>query len=94
MHDKRKKAKELIRMDAKKDGCENFEASMARLETIVGRLESAELPLDEMVALYEEGMALVKGCGARLDEAEMRILMISGKDGVIEKKDVTREICG
>jgi exodeoxyribonuclease VII small subunit len=51
----------------------SFEAALARLEAIVARLEAGNLPLDEAVALYEEGMRLVTLCGQRLDAAELRV---------------------
>ncbi|NCO58662.1 MAG: exodeoxyribonuclease VII small subunit [Nitrospirae bacterium CG18_big_fil_WC_8_21_14_2_50_70_55] len=52
---------------------ESFEKSLTRLEAIVARLERGELPLEESLTLYEEGVALVKGCTHRLDEAERRV---------------------
>jgi exodeoxyribonuclease VII small subunit len=51
----------------------SFEAALTRLEAIVARLEAGNLPLDEAVALYEEGMRLVTLCGQRLDAAELRV---------------------
>jgi len=52
---------------------ETFEKSLARLESIVSRLEGGELPLEESLALFEEGIGLVKRCSQRLDEAERRV---------------------
>ena len=43
---------------------------MNRLEQIVLQLESGKVTLDESLSLYEEGIALVKLCSGRLDEAE------------------------
>jgi exodeoxyribonuclease VII small subunit len=53
-----------------------FEAALKRLEEIVQRLERGELPLEESLALYEEGIRLSRVCHARLDEAEGRIELI------------------
>ena len=50
-----------------------FEASLERLEEIVRRLEEGDLPLDESLRLFEEGVGLTRACAARLDEAERRI---------------------
>jgi exodeoxyribonuclease VII small subunit len=54
-----------------------FEAAFARLEEIVGKLEAGDLPLDEALALFEEGQRLAAYCGAKLDEAELRVQKLS-----------------
>lgn len=54
-----------------------FEEAMAKLTEIVGKLESGEGSLAEMIALYERGMALIKECGARLDAYEARITKLA-----------------
>ena len=59
-----------------------FEASLERLEEIVRRLEEGDLPLDESLRLFEEGVGLSRACAARLDEAERRIEVLGrGADG-------------
>ena len=50
-----------------------FEAALKRLEEIVQRLEKGELPLEDSLSLYEEGIRLSRLCHTRLDEAEGRI---------------------
>ncbi len=50
-----------------------FEAAMARLEEIVRQLESGRAPLDESIKLYEEGVALVRLCSGRLEDAKQKI---------------------
>ena len=45
----------------------NFEQAMKRLEEIVEQMESGDLPLEELIVRYEEGMKLVKVCQAQLD---------------------------
>jgi exodeoxyribonuclease VII small subunit len=50
-----------------------FEASLNQLETIVRKLESGELPLEESLKLFEKGVALSRECRERLNEAERRI---------------------
>ena len=47
----------------------DFEQSMARLEEIVGLLERGDAPLDEAMALFEEGAKLMRECTKRLDQA-------------------------
>ncbi|MEY2538739.1 MAG: exodeoxyribonuclease small subunit [Verrucomicrobiota bacterium] len=55
----------------------NFETAMDRLEKIVGQMESGELPLEELIVRYEEGMNLVKVCQERLASAEQKIEIIA-----------------
>lgn len=54
-----------------------FDDGMAALETIVARLETGELPLEEALAAFEAGIALVRGLNQRLSEAEARIELLS-----------------
>lgn len=62
----------------------NFEGSMARLEEIVSLLERGDAPLDQAMALFEEGAKLLRECTRQLDEAEQRVtLLTAGKDGEI-----------
>ncbi|MEO5754303.1 MAG: exodeoxyribonuclease VII small subunit [Chthoniobacterales bacterium] len=55
----------------------NFEQAMKRLEEIVEQMESGELPLEDLIVRYEEGMKLVKVCQERLASAEQRIEIIT-----------------
>jgi exodeoxyribonuclease VII small subunit len=59
-------------MTAKRDN-QSFEELYRRLEETVDKLEKGGLPLEESIALYEEGMELAKRCQAVLDGAELRI---------------------
>jgi|Deesub1362A_J573_1020465.scaffolds.fasta_scaffold07493_3 exodeoxyribonuclease VII small subunit len=53
-----------------------FEESLRRLEEIVDRLEGDELPLEEALALFEEGVKLAEECGKRLDAAEKKVMLL------------------
>ncbi len=53
-----------------------FEAAVARLEAIVKAMEGDGISLDESLALYEEGVALVRLCNSELDEAEQRVRIL------------------
>ncbi|MEO6971143.1 MAG: exodeoxyribonuclease VII small subunit [Chthoniobacterales bacterium] len=55
----------------------NFEQAMKRLEEIVEKMESGDLPLEDLIVRYEEGMKLVKICHERLAAAEQRIEIIT-----------------
>ena len=60
----------------------SFEAALARLEEIVRTLEKGEAPLDQSIALYQEGDKLRRQCEARLKDAQARIEQIAfGSDG-------------
>ena len=66
-----------------------FEAAIARLEEIVRSLESGNAPLDVSLSLYEEGVALVRLCNARLDHAQQRVKVLTfGEDGTVQEKDL------
>ena len=52
---------------------EPFEGLYGKLEATVDKLEQGGLPLEQSIALYEEGMELAKRCQAILDSAEQRI---------------------
>jgi exodeoxyribonuclease VII small subunit len=51
----------------------NFEGSLAALEKIVRELERGDLPLEESLRLFEEGVGLSRECQERLNQAERRI---------------------
>lgn len=50
-----------------------FEEALKKLEGIVESMESDELPLESLLARYEEGMRLAKICQTKLSEAELKI---------------------
>jgi exodeoxyribonuclease VII small subunit len=53
-----------------------FEKAFEQLETIVRRLESEELPLDESLKLFEQGIGLSRFCHQKLEEVEKKIELI------------------
>jgi exodeoxyribonuclease VII small subunit len=76
-----------------KEKTPTFEESVAQLEQIVAAIESGQIGLEESLAKYEQGMALVKRCRAILDSAEKRIEQLTEtKEGVkatpLDPKDV------
>jgi exodeoxyribonuclease VII small subunit len=50
-----------------------FEEAMQKLESIVDAMESGELPLESLMAKFEEGTRLAKVCQAKLAQAEVKI---------------------
>jgi exodeoxyribonuclease VII small subunit len=59
----------------------DFEQSLARLEEVVRKLESADLPLDQAMKLFEEGMQLSRDCQGQLEQAEARVEILLKKAG-------------
>jgi len=51
----------------------SFEQALQQLEQIVQKLEKGELPLEDSLRLYEDGVRLSRLCHAKLEEAEGRI---------------------
>lgn len=54
-----------------------FESALKRLEEIVKILEKGEIPLEDSISLFEEGISLKKFCQEKLDSAEKKIKIIS-----------------
>jgi exodeoxyribonuclease VII small subunit len=77
---------------AKKSPKQSFEENLRRLEQIVESLARGDVPLDEALNLYEEGIQLSRSCAERLKEAELRIKKLS-KDtkGQFELTDLREE---
>ena len=63
------------------DNDAGFEVLLSRLEAVVERLERENLRLDDALAAYEEGVALVRQCNDLLDRAELRIEELSAAIG-------------
>jgi exodeoxyribonuclease VII small subunit len=56
-----------------KAGSLPFEEALKKLETIVAAMEAEDLPLETLLAKYEEGTRLAKACQEKLAEAELKI---------------------
>jgi exodeoxyribonuclease VII small subunit len=60
----------------------DFEASMAELEAVVGRLEQGDVPLEEALATFERGVALTRACQEALTAAEQKVeILLARPDG-------------
>jgi exodeoxyribonuclease VII small subunit len=57
-----------------------FEDCLTRLEQIVTALEAGNLPLEQSLKVFEEGVTLARRCSRYLDEAERRIEMLAKDD--------------
>ncbi len=66
----------------------SFEAALSRLESIVRMLEGGNAALDESLAVFEEGIALVKMCNEKLEAAEQKIkILTKAEDGTLVESD-------
>lgn len=75
-----------------------FEDALAELETVVQDLERGDITLDQSLARYERGVALLKDCFNQLKQAEAKIRELTGVDEegkpVLEKFAVNDEVSG
>lgn len=62
------------------DSALSFEAALAKLETIVRKLETGEASLEDSIQLYEEGVKLQRHCEEKLAQAQARIEEIRGAE--------------
>ena len=64
---------------------DTFESRLERLKDVVEKLERGDLPLEEGVALYKEGLELVKACGKQLESARHEVRIVS--EGLVREFD-------
>jgi exodeoxyribonuclease VII small subunit len=64
----------------------DFEGALQRLEEIVKKLDSGDLPLASLLEIYEEGVTLSRFCHCKLEEAERKVELLTKKvDGSLER---------
>jgi exodeoxyribonuclease VII small subunit len=69
-----------------------FEQTMEELEQVVRQLENGDIPLEESLDLFEQGIKLTKSCQTMLDSAEKKVsMLVAGENGKIEKQDFTAD---
>jgi len=59
----------------------NFEQAMTKLEQIVEQLDHGEVPLEQAIELFQQGMQLSKLCGQKLDTVEKKIEVLIEQNG-------------
>lgn len=60
----------------------DFETSLKKLEQIVEKLEKGDLPLEESIKLFEEGVGLSNACKTELEAAEGKVqVLMKQRDG-------------
>ena len=65
-----------------------FEDALQRLEQIVDQLEGGDLPLEDSLKVFEEGVALARRCAKYLEEAEKRIELLTKDESGLLKTEL------
>ncbi len=66
----------------------SFESALKRLEDIVNSLEKGNVPLDEAITLFEEGVQTAKSCKEKLEKAEAKIKqLVKNSNGTFSLSD-------
>ncbi|MAK14769.1 MAG: exodeoxyribonuclease VII small subunit [Proteobacteria bacterium] len=77
---------------SKQENNKDFETSLKKLEKIVSDLENGDLPLEESIKTFEEGVKLTKHCQNLLSKAELKIQkLVESKDGSIDLETFDEE---
>ena len=63
---------------------ESFESAMEQLETLVSRMESGELSLEESLKAFEKGVHLTRFCQDQLQKAELKVQELNSEGEFIE----------
>ena len=69
---------------ARKKAPLDFETALAELQTLVERLESGELPLEESLKAFEQGVRLTRDCQDALNQAEQKVQQLLERDGEVQ----------
>ena len=75
-----------------KDGTKPFEESLTDLEDIVAKLEAGDLPLEESLKLFEDGIRLSRTCRDRITSATRRIeVLMRDSNGELTARELDDE---
>lgn len=58
---------------------DDFESALAALEQLVSKMESGDLPLEQSLVAYEQGVKLAQICQQRLDKVEQQVQVLQGQ---------------
>jgi len=62
----------------------SFEDALAKLEDITNELEKGELPLEDSLKYFDEGVKLAEYCSSKLNDAQRKVEILLKKDGSLE----------
>lgn len=69
----------------------SFEEAMTQLEQVVQRLEDGEVPLEQAISLYQEGIKLSKLCHEKLQTVEKKMDQVMDQNGQLQSLDIQEE---
>ncbi|MFD3273326.1 exodeoxyribonuclease VII small subunit [Paenibacillus dendritiformis] len=72
----------------------SFETAMEKLEHIVEQLESGDVPLEQAIELFQEGMGLSGLCARKLEQVERKIEVLSEQNGELKRQPFPAEEAG
>jgi exodeoxyribonuclease VII small subunit len=72
-------------------GTPSFEATLAQLEELVARLESGDLPLDEALRTFEQGVRLTRECQGALTTAQQKVQQLLQRGGTLTVEEFEPE---
>lgn len=64
----------------------DFEHSLAQLETVVERMEQGDLPIEEALKAFEEGVQLTRECQQILEQSEQKVQLLIEEEGEIKSR--------
>lgn len=67
----------------------NFEASLAKLESLVTRMEKGDMSLEESLKAFEEGVKLTRLCQETLGSAQQKVQLLMSQQGKTSLKEMT-----
>ncbi|MFT5117643.1 MAG: exodeoxyribonuclease VII small subunit [Kiritimatiellia bacterium] len=69
----------------------SFEQSLNNLEILVEALETGDLPLEEALSTFEQGIKLTKECQQQLSKAEQKVSLLVGENDDMHLVDFTND---
>jgi len=72
----------------------DFETSLKRLEALVSQMEQGDMPIEEALKAFEEGIGLTRDCQAILDQAEQKVQVLVENRGTIEAQPLNAAALG
>jgi len=69
----------------------DFNKGLLELESIVNKMESGDLELEESLKLFEHGVELTRECQAALNQAEQRISVLTSEDDYISSEPLIKD---
>jgi len=69
----------------------DFEGSLKRLESLVAQMEKGDLPIEDALKAFEEGIGLTRDCQLILDQAEQKVRVLVENRGKIEASPLSSD---